>query len=430
MMMREWVHLHATTRRLLAARALRSLGQGVLVVDFALYLRALHLSGFTIGLILSAAGFAGAVFNLIVGITSDRLRRKPFLLFYESMVLLCSLVALLTANLPILVGATILAGFGRGANGAAGPFSSAEQAFLAEQVDPHRRGLVYSLNTAVGFFGMALGALMAILPALWTRWLPGSLAYRPLFLVVTLASAANLVILSGTQENYQGVRQAASAEEQHQRKRIQREENQTLAMLILTNVFNGIAIGLTGPLISYWFALRFSIGPAEIAPVMAATFFVTGIASLITGRLTQKIGIVNSFIWTRIVGLVLLVLLPLMPVYWLAALVSMARSAFNRGSAGARQALVIGMVRDERRGLATSLNAVSAQVPQSVGPSITGVLLDAGQFTLPFYFSAILQVGYLILYQYFFRRFDLQNEPAPESEAAVGGNAQENAKDQ
>lgn len=75
------MQLHRTTRLLLAARALRSLGQGVLVVAFVIYLHALHLNGFTIGLILSAAGFAGAVFNLIVGITSDQLGRKPFLLF-------------------------------------------------------------------------------------------------------------------------------------------------------------------------------------------------------------------------------------------------------------------------------------------------------------------------------------------------------------
>jgi hypothetical protein len=77
------------------------------------------------------------------------LRRKPFLLSYETLMLFFSLAALLTANIPVQVGATILAGFGRGANGAAGLSSSAEQAFLAEQVEAGRRGFVYSLNTAV-----------------------------------------------------------------------------------------------------------------------------------------------------------------------------------------------------------------------------------------------------------------------------------------
>jgi len=47
--------LHPTTRRLLLMRTLRSVGQGVLVVDFALYLHALQWSGVAIGLVLTAA---------------------------------------------------------------------------------------------------------------------------------------------------------------------------------------------------------------------------------------------------------------------------------------------------------------------------------------------------------------------------------------
>jgi MFS family permease len=191
---------------------------------------------------------------------------------------------------------------------------------------------------------------------------------------------------------------------------VRRQENQILEKLVLVNVFNGVAIGLTGPLISYWFALRFHVGPAAIAPVMAATFILTGASSLLTGRLSERIGIVQSVIWARLVGLVLLVLLPLMPVYWLAALIYLLRSAFNRGSAGARQALAVGLVRDERRGLATSLNAISFQVPQSVGPSIAGYLLDTGQFTLPFYVAALLQGIYLVAYGRIFRNY----EPNPE----------------
>jgi MFS family permease len=401
--------LHPTTRRLLLARALRSVGQGALVVDFALYLSALGWSGVAIGLLLSASGLFGAALSLLVGVVSDRLRRKPFLLTYEGLALLASLAALLTAQPWILGAAAIVGGFGRGANGSAGPFSPAEQAWLAEEVAPERRGMVYSLNTALGFFGMGLGAFSAITPALFMGWLGGTLAYRPLFALVGLASIGNLWLLSRADEAYRGPKRVQDPRAQGRAAQVRRQENRILEKLVFVNVFNGVAIGLTGPLISYWFALRFQIGPAEIAPAMGATFLLTGASSLLTGRLTERIGIVHSVIWVRLVGLVLLVLLPLMPVYWLAALVYLLRSAFNRGSAGARQALAIGLVRDERRGLATSLNAVSLQVPRSVGPSIAGYLLDAGQFALPFYVAALLQGMYLLAYGRVFRDY----EPGP-----------------
>jgi predicted MFS family arabinose efflux permease len=114
---------------------------------------------------------------------------------------------------------------------------------------------------------------------------------------------------------------------------------------------------------------------------------------------------------SRSVGLALLVLLPLMPLYELAALMYVLRSVFNRGTVGARQALTIGLVRDQRRGLATSLNAVSMQLPQSVGPSVAGLFLHAGRFALPFYVAALLQGAYLVAYARVFRGYASPDGP-------------------
>ena len=139
--------LHPTTRRLLMARALRSIGQGALVVDFALYLHALQWGAVAIGLLLSAGGLFAAGLSLVVGLTSDQLQRKPILLIYEAVALVSSLAVIFSAQTWILAVAAIIGGFGRGANGAAGPFSPAEQAWLAEEVPAERCGLATSLNS-------------------------------------------------------------------------------------------------------------------------------------------------------------------------------------------------------------------------------------------------------------------------------------------
>jgi MFS family permease len=421
--------LHPTTQRLLLARAFRSVGQGALVVDLALYLHALGWTGFAIGLVLSGAGLFGATLSLGVGIASDRLHRRPFLLIYEGIVLVCSIAAFLTSQRLILTCAIIGAGFGRGANGAAGPFSPVEQAWLAEEVLPERRGRVYSLNTALGFFGMGFGALLAILPSVFAGFFgPTSttntlhpLSYRPLFIIVGLATIVNLFLLWNANEQFSTSRRSATRSSKDPDTTARKRENRVLTGLVLLNSFNGMAIGFTGPLISYWFALRFGVGPAAIAPVMSATFIITGAASLVTGRMSERIGIVRSVVWARLVGLAMLIALPLMPFYWLASLVYMLRSAFNRGSVGARQALTVGLVRDERRGLATSLNAVSMQLPQSVGPSIAGYLFSAGNLVLPFYIGAILQAAYVFAYGRFFRDYNLpRSARVVEDEPDVG----------
>jgi MFS family permease len=183
---------------------------------------------------------------------------------------------------------------------------------------------------------------------------------------------------------------------------VRRRENRFLRQLSGLNALNGLAIGLTGPLISYWFEIRFHLGPAFIAPVMALTFLVTAGASLLSGSLTRKSGLVRVVVWGRAGGVAVLLLLPLMPVYGLAAALYILRSALNRGTIGARQALVVSAVSDERRGLAASLNALSMQVPMALSPVMAGGLIGAGWFSTPFYVAAALQGLYVLLYSRIF----------------------------
>ncbi len=396
-----WSAMAPATRRLLSARFWRSIAQGALVVDLALYLQALGWSGSAIGSVLGAAGLVGAALNLAVGITSDRLRRKPFLLAYEGLTCACAIVAMSRSDPVSLSVAIVLAGFGRGANGAAGPFAPAEQAWLAEAVDLPQRGFVYSLNTALGFVGMAIGALAAAAPALWAGSLGRADSFRPLFALVLLGNAINLVLIAATPERRRsatGPRRPAPDGSEPAAARAR--ENRFLRRLVGLNGLNGMAVGLTGPLISYWFAVRFGVGPRVIGPVMAATFAVTAVSAYAAAHLTRRAGLVRAVVWGRSGGVALLVLLPLMPVYALASLVYIARSALNRGTVGARQALVISVVRDERRGLAASLNALSMQLPMAIGPAAAGPLIGGGWLAAPFYAAAVLQG----LYVYFYHR--------------------------
>ena len=143
-----------TIRLLLATRFVRSIGQGALAVDFALYLRALDWSAVAISAVLSVALLVGVLLTLIAGPLSDRGGRRRFLLFYEAAQGLAGLAAFLSSQPVILSAAAMVGGFGRAGNGAAGPFSPVEQAWLAQAVIPTRRGPIYSLNAALGFLAM------------------------------------------------------------------------------------------------------------------------------------------------------------------------------------------------------------------------------------------------------------------------------------
>jgi len=394
-------HPSREARLLIWMRATRSVGQGALAVDFALYLHSLKWSAPGIGALLMVALLLSAGLALVAGPLSDTRDRKGFLISYEYTQIAAALLALGSASPWALSVAAIVGGFGHGLNGGAGPFAPVELAWLSEHTNAKDRAAVYSLNTAAGFTGMGVGAFIASIPPLLESVLPGPLSYRPLFGLVLISAMAGLLLLRHLPErDYAPPEELTDQKEAHA---LTRTENRQMLKLFGVNAVNGIGIGLMGPLMAYWFAIRFGHGPLSIGPVMGVALFATATTSLFVGRLTQRFGALDSVMGMRYAGLGVLFLLPLAPTFPLAAFLYIVRSALNRGTVGARQALNMGLVRSHRRGLAASLNNVSVQIPRAIGPLFAGLLYHGGFLALPFFIAGGFQAAYLILYRRLFK---------------------------
>ncbi len=391
----------------MGARVARSVGQGALVVDFALYLHALHWSAVSIGGLYSLSLLVGALTTLLVGPLSDRWGAKQFLLGYEGVQIAAAAVALSTAQ-PVWLGlATLLGAFGRGANGGAGPFAPAEQAWMSRSVTSQQWSQVFHVNTSIGLVGMAFGALLAAVPSLIGGMLPGAESYRPLFLIVLIGSMFCLFFLQRAEET-----PASGLEPEIRDKDVQpatandHEKYVSVWRILLRfgsiNALNGLGIGMVGPLMAYWFHLRFGVGPAAIGGAMALAFFSAAAMSLVGLRLTKRFGMVGTVTRMRLLGLILLLILPFAPTFWLAMLLYIARAALNQGSIGSRQALFLGLVERDQRGLAATVNSLSLQAPRAIGPSIAALFFQVEMLVTPFILAAILQGAYLILFRRFF----------------------------
>lgn len=401
-----------TVRLLLASRGARSLGQGVTVVSFSLYLRGLGYGGGAIGMVLMAGLLFGALLTAIVGPLSDRRGRRHLLLVYEAAAATAALAAAFSSNEIVLVVAATVAGFGRGANGAAGPFSPVEQAWLAREVVGVARRRVFSINATIGFIGMAAGAALVLLPRAFGRGFSEIGTYRLLFLIPFLASLVALALLWTAHDREAAVVAPRDPVDHHAVLAIVRHENRQLRRLALTNIVNGFAIGIIGPLIAYWFAQRFGRGPAAIGPALAATFMLGALGSTLNAWLSVRVGAVRSVIWMRSAGLGLLLVTAFAKTFGEAAGFYSLRAAFNQGTAGARQVVAAELTRAERRGLAASIQSLSLQIPRAAGPVLGGWLMQGGRLVTPFVVATILQGIYLVLYQRYFSAIDEIREPA------------------
>ncbi|MGH7047602.1 MAG: MFS transporter [Stellaceae bacterium] len=385
-------------QRLIAARAIRGTAQGLMVVDFTLYLRALSWSAASIGALFAAATVCSIALTLMLGPLSDRVGRKRFLLGYEAAQLAAAVIAFSTSE-PLWLGlAAIATGYGRGATGAMGPFSPIEQSWLAAGLSSTEIAHAFRLNMAAGFLAMGTGSLLAGLPGWLSPWLQGAVAYRVIFVVAGLAAALCFAVLRTVPE----ARVIPAAEDDMP---VQRQvERRRLRGLIGVNLLNGLGISMVGPFLAYWFHLRFGAGPGAIGPVMSAGFVLAGLSTLATRRLITRLGLVDAVVIMRLFGLIFLLLLPFSPSFAIAAGLHILRSTLSRATAGARQALTVQLVSPERRGLAVSLGTVSSQIPRALGPLVGGLLFDADLLAAPFLAAGLFQGAYLALYRRLFRR--------------------------
>ncbi len=383
------------------------MAQGVLAADFALYLRACGWDGSRIGSVLGAALVLSVLLTL-AATASDRIGRKPFLLAYESLYAACCLAAWLHPSALVLAAGAIGAGFGRGANGAAGPFGAIEKAWLTQGLDRQGWTRVLARNSTVGFVGMALGALAGSLAG-WkaVAGAPPAQAYGVMFPLALACSLACLFCIAAARDAHHQEHEPEHAE-------TRRVERRNLRRLGMVNLLQGMGIGLSGPLVSYWFALRFGVGPAVVGPMMAAGFMAAALSAQISGVVGARHGLMRTIVALRVAALVLLVLMPLAPSLWLAVAAYLLHKTLNRGTDGLRASITAGLVRNRRRGLAGAVSSVSRQIPRSFGPLLAGMLMDQGLLAAPFLAGAVFQAAYLFLYR---RSFDDKRAAAQEAGA-------------
>lgn len=396
--------LTRTAKFLLATKACRSIGQGALVVDFALYLHTLHWDSLQIGILYSGSLLAGAIAILLIGPTSDRYGAKKFLLAYELAQIGCALIAIDSTGALWLSIAAIVGTFGHGAAGGAGPFSPAEQSWLSRSVRHEAMGLVFRWNAGIGFFGMGTGAILGGIPDYVHGIVPPLLSFRFMFVLVLIGAIATLFLLKAAEDQEQGITCQSNPDIPVARELGSNSTPpwRTLLTLSAINTLNGVEIGMIGPLMAYWFAIRFGAAPSLIGAIMGIGFMSAGAMAFMGGYFVSRWGNLQTVIFFRTLGLASLILLPFMPTFLMAGICFIFRATLNQGSLGSRQTLYLSLVSSEYRGLAASMNSVSIQIPRAIGPSISAALMQIDQLRTPFFIAGGFQAAYIILYKRFF----------------------------
>ena len=152
----------------------------------------------------------------------------------------------------------------------------------------------------------------------------------------------------------------------------------------------------------YWLERRYGVNPATLGGIFFATNLVAAFSNPIAARLAERIGLVNTMVFTHIPANIFLLLFPFAPNLETAIALLIARFCLSQMDVPARTAYVMGIVTPEERSATAGLTQQAKFLGTMLGPVLTGMMFTAGWWNVPFVLGGALKIAYdLALYQGF-----------------------------
>ena len=386
-----WTHRDA--RLIICARGIRTFAQGALAVLIGLYLHdELGFSLGQVGFFLSTGIVGAGVLAFLVGFVAGRLGRRRLLVLFSLVSAAAGLSLLLAESFPPLVLLAFIGSFSSGASGE-GPVQPIEMASLPSIVSDERRTDLFAIYGIIARFGVALGALAAGLPELFQDYLGlGSLwSFKVMFIVFAACQVTGALIYSRLSTAVEG-EGASTSTWTNPLKLPSRRLIFTLTGLFGVDTF-ATAL-LIQPLIAFWFADKFGIDLGSIALIFALSHFLSAISLWLSAKIANRIGLLNTVVFTQIPASILLIAAAFAPTALLAVIFWQARAFLGQMDVPARDSYIMSVVGPEERVSMASVTFVGRSISGAAAPSAASGLWSAVSASAPFIACAVLKTTY------------------------------------
>jgi MFS family permease len=404
----QWISIDG--KLLLCARIVRTFAYGFLSVILAIYLKLIGFDDILIGIILSVTLINSIIFTLFASFYADRIGRRNTLLLYTIMMSISGVIFFVTENPLALIIAALLGTLNiTGSETSA--FLSIEQSILPQTIkDNRKRNTLFGFYNMAGTFAMGAGILIANLTIIIESELEFDQIYaiKLLFLFYSLLGILVLGIYL----------KLSSAIE------IKKEKTSTPIAEILTPKSKKIVTKLSGlfaidsfaggfaiqSIVSFWFFTKFDIDLSIISYIFSIGSVLTAFSYIIAAKIADKIGLINTMVFTHIPSNILLILLALAPTLEIAIVFYMIRMALSQMDVPTRQSYIVAVVEEDERTASAGITNLSRNIAQAISPSITGYIIGVLSLSAPFIIGGLLKIIYDITLYINFRKIKPSDE--------------------
>jgi MFS family permease len=376
---------------LLSTRALRLFAVGFFSIILAVYLTALGIAPAVLGILFAVALVGNAVMTALVAAMGDRIGRRTMLMASGVLMACAGILFSATDSLWLLLFAALI-GLVSPSGGEIGTSLALEQAAMAE-VTPfaHRTG-IFAWSNLIASAATACGALAAGLPVLaQSAGLDTLDSYRVALWVYAGLALVLVLLFSRLSPAIEAARHHGSASWHFGLNR----SRGLVARFALVIAFNAFAASFVAqPFVVYWFHTRFNTDLSTLSILFFLTNLVGALSYPIAAKIAARIGLVNTMVFTHLPSNIFLMLIPLMPTFFSAAVFLILRHSLSQMDRPARESYAMAIVDSNERTATAGYIGIATDAAAAAGVSLAGIVAQAVMPGLLFVIAGTLRCAY------------------------------------
>ena len=389
-------------RLIFSVQAVRAFLYGFSAILIGSSLAAGGLSTTEVGAIFTAMLLGMAISSLAVGRWGETIGRRRTYVGLLVLMGVAGAAFALTGSLFVLILAALTGTMSTDPN-ESGPITTVEQSMLAS-APAGERSRVYGRYNAVAYLAGAAGALAAGGPSALRDVLPGLPPDQRWLLLMPVGAAVCALVAARLSAHVE-----VGSDEVPAARGLQRSRGavQRLAALFALDAFAGSFI--VASFLAFWFGRQFSADTELIGLVFFGVGLLQAASSIAAGWLGERIGLLNTMVFTHLPSNVLLMLIPLAPTLGVAVGLLLARSALSQMDVPARQGYVAALVDPSERTAAAGYTNAARHIVRPAGPVLASASMAMAP-GVPFLIAGGLKIVYDLAVYFTFRRVPLTDD--------------------
>ncbi|KAI1632851.1 major facilitator superfamily domain-containing protein [Biscogniauxia mediterranea] len=445
------VSLYASSRDvklLLLQRFVRMFAYGMSTLILVVYLDSLNIGKTQIGLFMTLTLVGDTCISFLLTLFADALGRKAILALGALLMSASGIIFASSGTYWVLLLAAVIGVISPSGN-EIGPFRAIEESIVAQLTEPLRRSDVYAWYTLSGLAGTACGYLACG----WVlQYFTDSLqwdiisSYRIIYLSYAAIGLLKLVLsllLSHSVESEKKQQQQhtrAHDEEttpllnsredvapKSQKKGIRgllpdvtKDSVPIVINLCLLFALDSLGSGLApSSWITYFFRYKYHIDDGKLGSIFFTAQILGGCSVIVASSLAKRFGNVNTMVFTHLPSQIFRALIPIPNNVHAALLFCLLNFSTQSMDSGPRSAFLATIVLPaERTAVMGTVNVVKTSA-SSLGPILTGFLVDHNLFWLCFVGSGSLKALYDVWLLAFFKNKERERARAEQERILV-----------